>query len=144
MDRRAFFKASCMGCAGLAVGIGTLSLQGCASIPLVHAVSDQGVLRVPLTSFTKGAMVIARTDELPEDILVLKRSDGSYASLYLRCTHRDQPLSATATGIHCPSHGSRFALDGAVLEGPATIALRMFRTSADAEQVIIELKNQRP
>jgi len=139
MDRRDFLRSSCLGCAGLAFGVGVLSLTGCASLPLVKVVSDGRTLSIPLTAFAEGTQVIARASKLSYDVLVMKLPNGDLRSLYLRCTHEDQPLTATATGLHCPSHGSRFALDGSVEEGPATKPIRPFPVHREGEFVIIEL-----
>ena len=142
MERRDFLRTSCLGCAGLAVGAGLLSLTGCASLPLVKVESDGRTLEIPLTGFAEGTQLIARSSKLPYDVLVMKVPDGGFRSLYLRCTHEDQPLTATATGLHCPSHGSRFALDGSVEEGPATKNLRVFEVTRDNENLIIHLSER--
>ncbi len=139
MDRRDFLRSSCLGCAGLALGAGALSLTGCASLPLVKTVSDGRTLSIPLTAFAEGTQVVARASKLSYDVLVMKLPDGDFRSLYLRCTHEDQPLTATATGLHCPSHGSRFALDGTVKQGPATQPIRPFPVHREGEQLIIQL-----
>ncbi len=139
MDRRGFIRASCFGCAGIAIGANLL--EGCsATMPLVKVESDGHVMRIPLTHFATNDKVIARTPQLPDDVLIIKHADGSFTSLYLRCTHRDQPLTATSTGLHCPSHGSRFAMDGSVQQGPADKPLRTFNTTADAANVIVDLR----
>ncbi|MBL7940781.1 MAG: Rieske (2Fe-2S) protein [Flavobacteriales bacterium] len=139
MDRRAFLRSSCLGCAGLTLGAGVLSLTGCASLPLVKVVSDGRTLSIPLSAFTESTQVIARASKLSYDVLVIKLPGGDFRSLYLRCTHEDQPLTATATGLHCPSHGSRFALDGSVKEGPATTPIRPFPVRREGELLIIQL-----
>ena len=85
--------------------------------------------------------MIARAPELSYDVLVIKLPDGGARALYLRCTHEDQPLTATASGLHCPSHGSRFALDGSVEEGPATTPLTTFTVRQEADLYIVQLQN---
>lgn len=61
-------------------------------------------------------------------------------ALELACTHLGCPLELDrATGqLACPCHGSRFALDGAVLAGPATrpLAAAAMRRDADGWQVV--------
>jgi nitrite reductase/ring-hydroxylating ferredoxin subunit len=137
MQRRDFLRSSCLGCAGLALG--AVSLAGCSTLPIVKVEGDGTTLDIPLTAFAESTMVVARSPKLSYDVLVLRRTDATYHSLYLRCTHEDQPITATASGLHCPSHGSRFALDGSVEEGPATQALRTFPVDVLQDHLSIRL-----
>lgn len=141
MDRRAFLRSSCMGCAAAALGAGALSLSGCASLPVVRVDGEGTTAHVPLSAFAAGDRVLLRQARLPFDILVLRTPEGTYRSLYLQCTHRDQPVSATSNGLYCPSHGSRYALDGSVLVGPATTPLHSFHTTVDGDHLLIDLKS---
>ncbi len=73
------------------------------------------------------------------DILLVKKSDGTYNALYMQCTHQSQPLTASKTGLFCSSHGSGFDLDGNVTIEPATRPLRKFKTEAGSDAVKIYL-----
>jgi glycine/D-amino acid oxidase-like deaminating enzyme/nitrite reductase/ring-hydroxylating ferredoxin subunit len=56
---------------------------------------------------------------------VFRAEDGKVHALSLRCTHLGCLLrfNAAERSWDCPCHGSRFDVDGAVLEGPATSPL---------------------
>jgi glycine/D-amino acid oxidase-like deaminating enzyme/nitrite reductase/ring-hydroxylating ferredoxin subunit len=56
---------------------------------------------------------------------VFRDDDGSFHAVSLRCTHLGCLLrfNEAERSWDCPCHGSRFAVDGAVLEGPATRSL---------------------
>ena len=60
---------------------------------------------------------------------------GLYA-MTSTCTHEGCDMisqgSVDAAGVYCACHGSRFDANGAVLQGPATVALAHFKVSVDA------------
>ena len=56
---------------------------------------------------------------------VFRADDGTLHAVSLRCTHLGCLLrfNGAERSWDCPCHGSRFDVDGAVLEGPATSPL---------------------
>lgn len=143
MDRRAFLRTSCLACVG-AIAASSLPLQGCASQLMLKGTLDNGLLRVPVDGLAGQPLAVVREASLPYDILVVPQKDGSYHALYLRCTHRDQPVSASPTGLHCPTHGSRFSMDGSVLHGPATRPLTSLPIARQGPDLVINLKPIEP
>lgn len=140
MDRRTFLKEGCKGCAGvLLLGLGAGLLGGCGTLPLMRAEAGDHKLRIPLSRFAEQRLLLVRTGNLPFDVLAVKEPDGQYRALYLQCTHQDQPLTATPTGLHCPAHGSRFDLEGRVRQGPAANDLLQFNTSVQGTDLIINI-----
>ncbi len=98
------------------------------------------MIQVPRSAFAESRLVLVRHAKLPYDLLVQQLPDNSFRAVYLRCTHEDQPLTATSTALHCPSHGSRFALDGSVLEGPATNPLTSFPVTEQGDRLLVGSK----
>jgi Rieske Fe-S protein len=143
MDRRSFLRTSCLACAGALVA-GSLPLQGCTSQLMLTGTRKDNLLHVPADHLAGQPMAVVRESSLPYDILVVPQSDGSFHALYLRCTHRDQPVSASPTGLHCPTHGSRFAMDGTVLHGPATRPLASLPVTRLGNELLIDLKPIEP
>lgn len=41
-----------------------------------------------------------------------KKSETAYKALSMKCSHEDEILTATSTGLFCSKHGSVFDLDG--------------------------------
>jgi len=50
---------------------------------------------------------------------VIYRTPGGYRSYSLVCTHLGCMVEESEGGYSCPCHGSRFAEDGRVMQGPA-------------------------
>ncbi len=68
-------------------------------------------------------------NKLPDNVLEVKEdSKITYFTGYLTtCTHAGCEVGKPSTNDHqfdCPCHGSRFALDGSVLAGPARLPLK--------------------
>ncbi|MBS1634332.1 MAG: Rieske 2Fe-2S domain-containing protein [Bacteroidetes bacterium] len=141
MQRRDFIKSTCVACFGV-LGAGSLlsSLQSCAPLPLLKGEAENGIMTIPLSSFTpEQHLLIVRNSKLDHDILLVKKTDGSFNALYMQCTHQNQPLNASKSGLFCSAHGSSFNLDGQVTQEPATTPLRKFKTEADTNSVKIFL-----
>ena len=65
-------------------------------------------------------------------IMIVRTGEGSYAALSTRCTHQGCDVNLPENGaIACPCHGSRFALDGSVLNGPANAPLAEYTLTYD-------------
>ena len=70
------------------------------------------------------------TDGAP--ILVIRTGPDTYSALSTQCTHEGCPVNRPVNGvIACPCHGSRYALDGSVLHGPAIYPLTRYLTHYD-------------
>lgn len=78
-------------------------------------------------------------------VIVNRSANDRFYALESRCTHADcvvRPYSASARSITCPCHGSRFAIDGSVLAGPAGFPLTEFETRFDgADRLDIAVPN---
>lgn len=77
--------------------------------------------------------------QVPYDILVVKKSDSDYNAIYMKCSHQENAVTATETGLFCSAHGSRFDLDGNVLKEPALQPLKKFKTEITGQTLVIDL-----
>ena len=55
------------------------------------------------------------------------------------CTHKGCSVSFNGTLLRCPCHGSQFSLEGAVLRGPATVALKTYEAVFDPATSIVTI-----
>lgn len=138
MKRRLFIKKSCTTCIAL-IGAGW-GLEGCgSSLPMLKTTVVHETLSVPISKFTpQNNMVIVRGSGMESDILVIKEGN-TYKALYMKCTHGSIGLTATATKLVCPAHGSQFDLDGNVLKEPAQRPLQQFKTEINNDIILIHL-----
>ena len=67
---------------------------------------------------------------------MIYNNDGEYLAYSLTCTHLGCIVEEDGEGYGCPCHGSRFAKDGLVLEGPAKEPLRKLRVEVTEENTL--------
>ena len=87
-----------------------------------------------LTAYNQGLMTNTRgTDNRP--VMIVHLDDGSYIALSSRCTHAGCLVDLPNNGeILCRCHGSRFALTGTVIQGPAQRPLKVYPSTYDPTQ----------
>jgi len=140
--RREFIKDACTACVGTAfLGFTFSQLTSCSSLPIYKTNLNQKIVNVPLTSFGESTLLIVRDMQVQYDILLVKKSTEHYDAVYMRCTHQENPVTATTTGLFCSAHGSRFDLDGNVLKEPALEPLKKFKTRILENNISIDLNS---
>ncbi len=141
MERRAFVKQACLGCAGV-IGLSALAsaITGCSPLPSIMATPNNNLITLDVANFIgENKVLVVKNKSMEYDILLVRNNETEYTSLYMQCSHENQPLTATKTALHCSSHGSSFNLDGSVLMQPATKSLKKFKTETINNQIIIHL-----
>jgi nitrite reductase/ring-hydroxylating ferredoxin subunit len=72
--------------------------------------------------------------------IIVSRLEGSqFFAVTSQCTHEGNPVSAmntTSRRLVCPTHGSQFAPNGALLLGPASRALTSYKTTFDGDKML--------
>lgn len=140
--RREFLKDACTACLGMSfLGVSLSQLTSCSPFPVYKTDLSKKTVAVPVSSFGESTMVIVRDMQVIYDVLLVRKPDGVYDALYMRCTHQENPLTATKTGLFCSAHGSRFDLDGNVLKEPALAPLKKFKTEVHENQILIDLNS---
>jgi cytochrome b6-f complex iron-sulfur subunit len=74
-------------------------------------------------------------------IIIARLSSTEFVALSRACTHQGTAVNYRAgqNDFLCPNHGSRFATSGAVLQGPASTALRKYNTALTGNNLRIFL-----
>lgn len=141
-SRREFLKDTCTACLGTAfLGFTFSQLTSCSSLPIYKTNLSQKTVQVPLTKFAESTLVIVRDMQVAYDILLVKKSATEYSAVYMKCSHQENPVTATKSGLFCSAHGSTFDLDGNVTKEPALSPLKKFKTTLQDDQLIIDLNS---
>jgi cytochrome b6-f complex iron-sulfur subunit len=85
-----------------------------------------------LTSPTYAALNTNGGSVVKDNIIIARTSSGAYVALTSICSHQQfNPIAFESANsrFHCPNHGSNFATDGSVLNGPALTALKKYNTT---------------
>ncbi len=63
-------------------------------------------------------------------VIVARTVNGTYVAVSQACTHQGTTVyyDATNNRFSCPAHGSNFATDGSVINGPASSPLTRYNT----------------
>lgn len=101
------------------------------ALPTINASVANGVASLTIDAAsplaTVGGAALVQTSS--GGFLVSRTGQNTFTALTATCTHE----GCTVTGFEsptyvCPCHGSQFTTSGAVVQGPATRALRSFTT----------------
>jgi cytochrome b6-f complex iron-sulfur subunit len=130
MRRRDFVRRLPVVASGVLLGAGAVSLAGCAGAAYV------------LPRAAPGRLVIGRS-ELGEEGHAFLQGPGMERPVYVRvlasCTHQGCQPEPVGDRLVCPCHGSEFAFDGSVLEGPAERPLTRYAVSVEGEDIVVRL-----
>jgi cytochrome b6-f complex iron-sulfur subunit len=150
LTRRTFVLHSCE--AATLAALATI-LQGCGdnptspstNVPSLSTITGtvaNGVVSVsidagsPLASVNSAALVQSSGGSF----LVARTGQTTFTAVTAVCTHEGCIVSGFENQTYvCPCHGSRYATTGAVVNGPATAALRQFATQFSGTILTITL-----
>jgi nitrite reductase/ring-hydroxylating ferredoxin subunit len=118
-------------------------LNSCApALPTFKTKISGQSINVPISFFETSNLAIVRDNQAEFDILLVKKNEELFEAIYMKCSHRENPLTATETGLYCSAHGSVFDLDGNVKKEPATAPLQKFPVDFDRTQGLISINIQ--
>jgi len=140
-SRRAFLTTAARASAAAALaGMGA----GCATCPRVTPTVEAGVARVPVAALEAGPGVLVDHPGEALPLYLHRHGPDRFTAVLARCTHRGCEVEPMPERMVCPCHGSAFALDGALLEGPAQAPLVAYPASRRGDHVHIDLTRGEP
>jgi cytochrome b6-f complex iron-sulfur subunit len=124
-SRRGFLKLVAGGAVALT------GLAGCGSKPGSSSNSTRIDIG-PAANFPVGTRTVLK--DIPA---LLFHDDQGFRAFSLVCTHQGCTVNLEGDVFKCPCHGSQFALDGSVTQGPAAQSLRQYKVDKDANKNLI-------
>lgn len=86
-------------------------------------------------------VMLVRAPNFPIAIALRRLEGKGLIALSTVCTHKGCEVRLMPEAFECPCHGSAYARDGAVVEGPATQPLQRFAITENSEAIIIQVKS---
>jgi Rieske Fe-S protein len=103
-----------------------------------------GILALSINDFPMlqdvGGSIIGEADGLGRVAIV--RTDAGIICTSATCTHMECPLRYNSLNetLDCSCHGSTFELDGSVITGPATKAVKVYSVTFDGTMIVIQVR----
>lgn len=116
-----------------------LLLAACATARWTSHERVPGGLVLAPEDIPPGEGALVDVSGLPAPLYVHRHRDGRVTAVLTRCTHRGCTAAPRSRRIVCPCHGSQYALDGAVVQGPAERDLVRFPARFESDRIHVEL-----
>lgn len=135
LSRRDFLKLitnGLLGASGILAGIGLIRFLSYEPDP------------PPPQEFNVGSTNLYALDTrtvIKEVPAILLHTTNGFQALSLVCQHLGCTVEAKTDEFVCPCHGSRYALDGKVLNGPAVKALKSLKVVITSDSNVIIYKS---
>jgi Rieske Fe-S protein len=143
LARREFLRSARQAAVGACLlgarGALPMMALGCASVPYVRGDRRDDEVHLPFTALDKDGRALVEVPGLDLPIFVRRVPGTPAVALSTRCMHRGCEVEPSTDRLVCPCHGSEYALDGAVLEGPTELPLERFRVRELSDGLVIEL-----
>ncbi|MGH7493830.1 MAG: ubiquinol-cytochrome c reductase iron-sulfur subunit [bacterium] len=130
----------------LTLAASPVALQGCAAgLATYRGKLEGGAIVIPKAEASaavqSAGVMLVRAEGLPMPIALRNMADQSWLALSTICAHAGCEVRVLPQGFECPCHGSAYAADGEVEEGPASRPLQRFPLSETADTIIIKVKS---
>lgn len=131
--------------AGAGVGLAAAALAACSSGGESEPAASETTTAPEASAAPAAPPVLTKTTDVPvgsgvviDKVVVTQPTAGDFKGFSAVCTHSGCLINAVADGtINCPCHGSKFSLDGAVVNGPATKPLPVEAITVQGDSIVL-------
>jgi cytochrome b6-f complex iron-sulfur subunit len=139
MRRRDFVKRLPVVGSGLVLGGSSLALAACAGVRYVVPRQGAGSLSIGRAELGEDGQAFLQAPGMERPVYVRRLESGELTALLAACTHQGCQPEPLGERLVCPCHGSEFALDGRVLQGPAERPLTRYPVSVEGDDIVVRL-----
>ena len=136
--------------AGAGLGLAATALTACSTYGKKPEASSASSAQAPAPAAPGSsgapapAAALAKTADVPvgsgvilDDIVLTQPTAGAFKGFSSVCTHAGCNVTKIENGtIDCPCHGSKFSLEGAVVQGPAKDPLEAKAVSVQGDSIV--------
>lgn len=128
MNRKEFLSTLGLGAAAVAC---SYCLNGCKPLDNPASAPTNVDFTLDLTASSNAALKTNGGYIYNEGVIVARTGNGIYVALSQTCTHAGGTVQyvSSKNAFYCPNHGSNFATNGNVINGPASSPLTAYHTS---------------
>jgi len=123
----------------LVLGAAAVSLAGCAGARYVTPRVSPDRLSFARTELDRDGQAFVQAPGMQRPIYVRRAAAGEIVAVLASCTHQGCQPEPVADRLVCPCHGSEFAFDGQVLQGPAERPLARYEVTEEGPDVVVWL-----
>lgn len=141
LDRRTVLGAACVGCVALvaacggsdddtapaAAGTSSSAAAPTSAAPGASSAAPAADAIAQLSDIPVGSAVAAKSGDTA--VIVVRTGESSATAVNAKCPHQGCSVAPQGGALVCPCHGSKFQLDGTLVNGPATKDLADFPVS---------------
>jgi cytochrome b6-f complex iron-sulfur subunit len=145
ISRRDFLKKSAVGVVAGTVILSTLDLQKLVASSKSASFKRSGDdVIVKLSDAKNSALAtVGGSVLLDDDNILIRTSQTQFLAVNLICKHKGCTVELQGDKFVCPCHGSEYALDGKVTQGPSKANLRTFEAIFDSEKGTVTVKMEK-
>jgi len=139
MRRRDFVKRLPVVGSGLVLGGSSLALSACAGVRYVVPREGAEGLAIGQVELGEEGEAFLQAPGMERPVYLRRLDSGELVALLAACTHQGCQPEPIGDRLVCPCHGSEFALDGRVLQGPAERPLTRYPVTVEGDEIVVRL-----